>query len=149
VRTTAPSNADVLSAGSLLLAVLAVLFGLWYSDIAAALQVEVPTHLEDAGRQRRQVADAIKTRAAPLAAAAATLLAIFLPEAIRLTSHWVQRAYDNGLWNAVRSYDPVELSIVAVVLFLAVLTAYTLSLIPRLIRLKRKLHISSQTGVSH
>lgn len=83
-----PSNGDVLSAASLLLAILAVLFSLWYGDIAAALRIETPTHLEDAGPQRRQIAEAIKTRAAPLAGAALVLLLVFVPEAIRLASQW-------------------------------------------------------------
>jgi hypothetical protein len=58
-----PASGDVLAAASLLLAILAVLYSLWYSDISAALRVEIPTHLEDAGLQRRQVGEALKTRA--------------------------------------------------------------------------------------
>jgi hypothetical protein len=137
--TGAPSNGDVLAAASLLLAILAVLYSLWYGDIGRALSVEIPTHLEDAGPQRREVREAIKTRAAPLAIAALVLLLVFLPEAIRLLVHWVRRAAEHGLWHQVRSYDPVELSIMAVVCFLAALTAYTVWLLIELIKLRRKL----------
>ena len=137
--TTLPTNGDVLAAASLLLAILAVLHSLWYGDIGAALRVEIPTHLEDAAPQRRQVHEAIKTRAAPLAIAALVLLVVFLPEAIRLVISWGQRVRDYGLWHEVKSYDPVELAIVAVVFFLAALIAHTVWLMLELLRLKRKL----------
>jgi hypothetical protein len=136
---TEPTTGDVLAAASLLLAILAVLFSLWYSDIGAALRVEIPTHREDAGPQRRQVAEAIRTRAAPLACAALVLFIVFLPEAIRLIIRWFRNAADNGLWHAIKSYDPVELSIVAVVVLLGFLAAYTVSLTVQLFTLRRKL----------
>ncbi len=63
----------------------------------------------------------------------------FLPEAIRLIVRWLRHAYDHGLWHAITSYDPVELSVVAVVTFLAFLTAYTVWLMIELLRLRRKL----------
>ena len=135
---SAASNGDVLSAASLLLAILAVLFSLWYRDITAALEIVVPKHLMDADVLRRQVSNALK-QAAPLAVASAVLFLVFVPEAIRLTSHWVGHASDHGLWHAIRSYDTVELSIVAVVLFLALLCLYTISLAIRLLRLRHKL----------
>lgn len=135
----APSSGDILSAASLLLAVLAVLFSLWYSDIGSALRVEIPTHLEDAGPQRRQVSEAIKTRAAPLAAGAVVLLLVFLPEAVHLAIHWLRQANNHGLWHAIKSYDSVELSIVVVVLFMALLTAYALWLVLELAKLRHKL----------
>ena len=140
----APTNGDVLAAASLLLAILAVLFSLWYADIGAALRVEIPAHLEDAGPQRRQVGEAIKTRAAPLAAAALILLLVFIPEAIHLAAHWIRHTYDHGLWHGVRSYDSVELSIVVVVVFLAALTVYTVWLMIELIDLKRRLRVPKQ-----
>jgi len=136
---TGPTTGDVLGAASLLLAILAVLYSLWYGDIGAALRVEIPTHREDAGPQLRQVAEAIRTRAAPLACAALGLFLIFLPEAIRLTVRWFRHAAHNGLWHAIKSYDPVELSIVAVVLLLGFLAAYTVWLTAELLTLRRKL----------
>lgn len=137
--TTAPSNGDVLAAASLLLAILAVLYSLWYADIDAALRVEKPTHLEDARSERRQVRQAIRTRAAPLAFASVVLFLVFLPEAVRLIVHWVSRAIHHGLWHEVRSYSAVELSIVAVVLALAALAAYSQWLLLELLRTRRKL----------
>jgi hypothetical protein len=136
---TEPTTGDVLGAASLLLAILAVLYSLWYGDIGAALRVQIPTHHEDAGPQRRQVAEAIRTRAAPLACAALVLFMVFLPEAIRLITHWFRHAADDGLWQAIKSYDPVELSIVAVVVLLGFLAAYTVWLTVELLTLKRKL----------
>ena len=145
ILAAAPTNGDILGAASLLLAILTVLFSLWYSDIGAALRVEIPTHLEDAGPQRRQVSEAIKTRAAPLAAGALVLLLVFIPEAIHLALHWIRHAYNHGLWHAVKSYDSVELSIVAVVLFLAALTVYTVWLMAELIKLRRQLRLPKRS----
>lgn len=63
------------------------------------------------------------------------LLAVFLPEAIRLIVRWFRHAYDHGLWRAITSHDPVELSLVAVVAFLALLAAYTVWLMIKPLRL--------------
>ncbi len=139
MTTAAPTTGNVLGAASLLLAILAVLFSLWYADIAAALRVEIPTHTEDAGPQRRQVIAAIRTRAAPLALASLVLLVVFTPEALQLIIRWGRNVDQHGLWREVKAYDPVKLSIVIVVVFLAALTAYAGWLAVELLRLRRRL----------
>jgi hypothetical protein len=141
IVAAAPTNGDVLAAASLLLAIVAVLLSLWYADIDAALRVEIRTHLEDAGPQRRQVGAAIKTRAAPLAGGALVLLLVFVPEATHLAVHWIRHAYNHGFWHAVKTYDSVELSIVVIVVFLATLTAYTVWLMVELIDLRQRLKL--------
>ena len=134
-----PSRGDILSAASLLLAILAVLYSLWYSDIASALRIAVPRHREDAAAERRQVGDALRTRALPLGIAAALLVLVFLPEAIHISTLWVSRASDHGLWNAIRDYDPVSLSLVLVVIAMLALAAYTAWLARQLWALRQKL----------
>lgn len=133
---------DVLGAASLLLAILAVLYSIWYSDLAAALRVEIPTHLEDAEPQRRTVDEALRARATPLLVAGLVLLLVFVPEAVRLITHWLEHAWRYGLWHAVTSYDPVRLSIVVVVVFLLLLTFYAIWLTVELLKLKKRLRVT-------
>jgi hypothetical protein len=134
-----PSRGDVLAAASLLLAIVAVLYSLWYSEIAATLDLEVPRHLEDAGPARRRTAEVLKTRALPLALSTLVLMLVFLPEAIHIVLHWSRGAYRRGVLHAIRQYDPVSLALVLVVIAIGALAAYTLWLARRLVRQKRRL----------
>jgi len=133
------SRGDVLSAASLLLTILAVLYSLWYSEIAAILEIRVPAHLEDASGDRRRVGNVLKTRALPLVLAAFLLTVVFLPEAVHLVVRWIRHAYNRGIWYAIRQYDPVSLALVLVVVGMGALTTYTGWLARRLLRLRRRL----------
>jgi hypothetical protein len=139
IAASSLASGDILAAASLLLAILAVLYSLWYSDIQAALRIDVPTHLEDAGPQRRQVSEALTGRALPLAASAIVLLLIFLPEAIHIIWRWYQLIAQYGVWRAIKNYDPVILSIIAVVTSLALLAGYTSRLVVQLWHLRTQL----------
>lgn len=137
--TSGPSRGDVLSAASLLLAILAVLYSLWYAEIAAALEVTVPRHLEDAGQQRRQIKGALNARALPLAVATLLLTLVFLPEGVHIAIHWARHVSRAGLSRSVRDYDPVSLALVLVVLSIGALGIYTITLATKLWHLKARL----------
>jgi len=128
-----------LSAASLLLAILAVLYSLWYGEIASALEINPPKHLQDAVADRRRVGEVLRTRAFPLAIAAIALVLVFLPEAIHIASHFVRRASRDGTWSTIKDYDPVSLSLVLVVLGIGALACYTGWLAVRLWQLRRRL----------
>jgi hypothetical protein len=135
----AVSRGDVLAAASLLLAILAVLYSLWYAEIARTLEIKAPKHLDDAAADRRRTSEVLRTRALPLALAALILMLTFLPEALHIAVHFVRRAHSDSLWQTIKQYDPVSLSLVIVVVGIGALAAYTGWLAVRLWRLKRTL----------
>jgi hypothetical protein len=128
-----------LSAASVLLAVIAILFSLWYSAILDARDIAIPDHLEDAGPQRRQVRNALLSQAVPLTIGCVVLAVAFVPEAVRLGHEWIELAGDNGLEAALNAYDSVELSLFLVVLSMIGFAVWSLRALLALILIKRKL----------
>ena len=75
-------NADVIASASLLLALVAAMFGLWYAEINDALGVHVPTDGDTARKvSRRKVAPVLWNKAFPLAIAATAIALVFMPRA--------------------------------------------------------------------
>jgi hypothetical protein len=107
-------RADILAAASLLLAIVAAFFSLWYPEIRAALGLKVSDQFDDRGPERKQTREALRRRALPLAVASVLLAAVFLPEGLHIVIHWFRVAVDRGLWHAITAYDPVSLSLVVV-----------------------------------
>jgi hypothetical protein len=138
---------DLLSAASLLLAVVAVLFGLWYPAVANSLEIEsnMPLTWEDGRRPRERLHDVKVTRAIPLAAAAGIVALIFLPESIRIVARSVLDFFRHGVF-AFGDYDAVATSLVVVVVFGAVLAIYLLALVIRLSALERRLDQLPKVG---
>lgn len=75
---------DLLSAASLLLAMIAVLYGMWYPEIVKSLATDVPDHSAARRKPRGEVAAVRRTRALPLMIATILLAAVFLPDATRI-----------------------------------------------------------------
>lgn len=69
---------DLLSAASILLAVVGILYGLWYGEIKDALKEKVAAHPEDNGKAISHVSSVLSTRAIPLLVAASSVSVIFL-----------------------------------------------------------------------
>lgn len=83
-----PAVADVLSASSLIVAILAALLGMWTADIRTAMDL-VPERDPSNRRPQRQAVRAALARTAPLATAAVLTLAVVLPRAIAvLATTW-------------------------------------------------------------
>jgi hypothetical protein len=104
---------DLLSAASLLLTLIALLYGMWYSEIAAATNITVQPQPADRllDYQRAQVV--FWTKAIPLTVAALLLSAVFLPTAVQLVGRAVQHWWKVGVL-AIRDYDPVATSLILV-----------------------------------
>lgn len=114
---------DLLSAASVLLAVVAILYGLWYPQIEAALAVKPAVHKADRGEARRTVQETVVHRALPLTIFSATIALIFLPDATKIVIRSVTHTFRNG-FSALRDYDAVTSSLVVVTLVLCGLAAY-------------------------
>ena len=77
---------DLLSAASLLLAGVGVVYGTWYPELSAALAKEIPEHKPDRGPTQKALNLALWRRALPLAVFSFVTTAILLPNAVSITT---------------------------------------------------------------
>jgi hypothetical protein len=104
---------DLLSAASLLLTLIALLYGMWYSEIVAATNLTVQPQPSDRLLDYQRANGVFWTKAIPLTAAALLLSAVFLPTAVQLISRAIKHSREVGL-SAIRDYDPVAMSLILV-----------------------------------
>lgn len=97
---------DRLSAASLLLAIVAVLYGMWYPQLTQALETKVPEFPAERPGLRKQVLEVRRTRALPLMLAAIGLALVFLPDVVGIAARSIGILIENGV-EAVRLYDSV------------------------------------------
>jgi len=77
---------DVIATASLLLAVIAAIFSLWYSEIEKAIGVDEPDHKGARLALRNEITPTV-VKAVPLAAVATLIAAVFLPRTIAISVH--------------------------------------------------------------
>jgi hypothetical protein len=118
---------DLLAAGTLILAVLAVLYSIWYPNVQAKLALTLPLQYEDARPALAEInhVRTQQTRPLFLASLAATLM--FLPKAVGVVRGAVEDIVDHGL-HAISDYEPIEATFVFVVVFTAFLAVQVLGL---------------------
>ena len=104
---------DLLSAASLLLAILAVLYGMWYAELVKALETPVPPHEASRRKPYREVASVRKTRALPLMLATILLAVVFLPDTVQILWSSVHLAASTPA-SALRQYNAVATAFVLV-----------------------------------
>jgi hypothetical protein len=104
---------DKLSAASLLLTIVAVLYGMWYPLITASLDTTVPQFAADRRKPLKSVREVFARRAAPLAAAAWCVALVFLPDAVGIVIASLRHAVHEGL-ASVLDYDSVATAFVLV-----------------------------------
>jgi hypothetical protein len=131
---------EMLSSASLLLTAITVLFGLWRQDIDAAVEITVPAHLEDAGRERRTVREAVRYRVWPLLAATSVVLAAFMPVLVGELVRSVDNLFNAG-WDAFADYDPPTVALGGVVVLLLILQATLIRRLRLLRDLQEKLQL--------
>jgi hypothetical protein len=128
-----PDNmSDLLSAASLLLTVLGIVYGTWYAEIVAAIAMDYPDPVADRGLVRGKVRAALYGKALPLALAASILTAVFLPDAWAIGHKGINSFCALGR-NALHDYDAVDAAFCLVVFFAAALSVYLLFLVSRLV----------------
>ena|GEM_PF-1909452 len=123
--------ADLLSAATLLLTVLGVVYGTWYSEIVGAINATVDPHLANRGPVRRTVRTALYGKAFPLAVIASALTALFLPDAVTIAVNGVRALSTIGC-DAFREYNAVQAAFCMVVILTGALAGYLISLVWRL-----------------
>jgi hypothetical protein len=133
-------TADLVSASSLMLAAVAVIYGLWYPHIGEALNREVPIHREDAEAVLDELRDTLRFRALPLASAALIGAAIFVPDSADVVSDAASDLAEHG-FGALDDYDALGASLVAVTTGLIALGTHTSR---QALRLSRKIHAAER-----
>jgi hypothetical protein len=128
---------DLLSASSLLLAIAAILFSLWYPEITTALKIDPGKYKEDNVADRTAVTCTILSKAFPVAIVSIGITAIFLPDAVLITTSSYKTYQKTGF--SIANYDAVRTAYCFVTLLAAFLTTYMWSLTIRLLLLRSKL----------
>jgi len=129
---------DLLSAASLLLGVLAILFGLWYPEITKAMDTVEPPHRADYIRPYKQIKAVLYSRAIPLTTACSLLTLVFAPDAKRIIFLSMDKYSIEGI-GALRSYSAVSTSFVLVVSLALALDLYLIYYTIKLVQKSRKL----------
>jgi hypothetical protein len=112
---------DILSAASLLLAILTTLFGFYYPEIKGILDAHVDTSTKTNNRQTYDKAKIVwKTKVLPLLATSITLSVIFIPEFLTILLNTFKVILDKNM--IFKKYDTVKASYCAVTIFMSVLT---------------------------
>jgi hypothetical protein len=115
--------ADLVQAESVLVAGLAVVYGLWYPALVAARDRKLPSHAADAAAPKGEIRALYKARGIPLAVGAAITTAAFLPPSVDVCVDTGKLIGEQGL-GAVGDYDPVSASVVLITLTCALLAAH-------------------------
>lgn len=103
--------ADLLSSASLLIAIVAVLYGLWYPDIKRGIETKVGLHLEP--DKVSDVKGIMFRRALPLAISSLGLGLVFLKDTVRIVFSSV-RSIRSSVPDHFRNYDAVSTAFVFV-----------------------------------
>lgn len=106
---------DLLSAASLLLAVIGILYGFWYNELADARSTQIPEHSANCTSPRIRVSRILWSRALPLTASSILLALVFLPDAIRIATDSIRAYGQVGI--SLESYDAVRTAFCVVVGF--------------------------------
>ncbi|WP_143543323.1 hypothetical protein [Salinicola salarius] len=128
---------DLLSASSLLMAIAAILFSLWYGDISKALEISPKPHREDNVAAKNSVSNAIFSKALPVAIMALSLALIFLPDAIRIAKDSISIYFSSE--RDLFRYDAVRTAYCFVTILSAVLAGYMWFLVWKLFVLRKEL----------
>ena len=128
---------DLLSASSLLMAIAAILFSLWYADISKALEIEPKPHKEDNVAAKKSVTSVLFSKALPVSLMALSIAAIFLPDALKIASESYEIYKENNF--KLINYNAVKTAHCFVTILSSILSMYTLMLLWKLFNLRNSL----------
>lgn len=98
---------DLLSAASLFLAVIGLLYSAWYKEMTDALTMTISDYKDDRGPEIHNLKVVYQTRALPLAFASGILAMILFIDLISITLEAVLLFANKG-FSAIKSYDAVK-----------------------------------------
>jgi hypothetical protein len=101
-------DGDLLSASSLLLAIIGVLYSVWYAEIRQARALDAGANIGITRRRVEEIGMILRSRALPLFLATLVVAAILAVPAYRVARGWVLSPH----------YDPIEACFIGVYVFL-------------------------------
>ncbi len=104
---------ELLSAAALLIGIVGILYGVWYTEISQALSIDLPVHKEDALNELQVMQNVRAARAFPLAVASSGIAFVFLPESGAILLETFRVVREHGV-SAVWKYDAVRASFLLV-----------------------------------
>ena len=132
---------DILSATSLLLTIITVLYGVWYSEINNTIDLKKPLHVEDGGLLYKTVVSVLKHKAVPLFIASLSLTLIMLGQVVGIIEEACTIIFINK-WSSFKYYDVVKMIYCTVFVFSFSISLYTFNSVKELrkkkIELKQK-----------
>ena len=124
---------DLLSAASLLLTIVGVIYGLWYGEITKAIddgsKLPPRVHPEDRVAPVKKLCECLRSKAIPLSIASICVSLVFLPPSMALVFHFVRACFQR--------YDAIATSFIIVEIFSLALAYLSLHRALKLWRLTR------------
>lgn len=113
---------ELLSAASLALAALAVLFGLWSADLNRAASLPRKSHIDDRGPAIKELRSVQRSKSVPLAISCALTAIVIAPPAVQVVIRAIDAVRVHGA-GAITRYDAGEALFLVVWLLIVALTA--------------------------
>lgn len=98
---------DLLSAASLFLALIGLLYSVWYEEITRAITMHVPPHEADRGPAVRELRRVTRTRALPLFMSSILLAIVLTPDLLAVIVSGIHRAVADR-FGALKHYNAVK-----------------------------------------
>ena len=128
---------DILSAASLLLTIVTVLYALWYPELIEGLKIEIPPHKEDRPGPLSKINKVIYSRALPLFISSMLVSVVFIPDVVNILKEvyeaWMQ---DDG---AIPNYSSVKTAICIVVIFSICISFHVGIMLMKMLQIKRNM----------
>jgi hypothetical protein len=130
---------DLLSAASLLLAVVGIFYGLWYPEIIKSLNKPVPLHDPDKDLPHKEISIVLFSKAVPLFISALFISFVFLPDTVKIFIDSLLTLITLGIVGYLASYDAVRTAFFLVEILAIAISIHSLTMVVRLISKRRKL----------
>ena len=118
---------DLLSASSIFLAVLGLLYSSWYSDIRESINIPIPTYKEDRKTVREHVEEIFYFRILPIAIGSSILTVIIIPNTVKIIIESF-KIYYSLKFRGIINYSAVNTLFVAFFFFTAGFSLHTVKL---------------------
>lgn len=122
--------ADLLAAAALMVAVVTVLYGLWYPEVIKTLEITIPPNPADRRLPRRQVRSCFRGRMLPLTILSVCVALVFFPDALAIVKESFQLVFGPGHGAVV--YDSQKAAICVVVAFSVAMACHIFTLAVRM-----------------
>lgn len=128
---------DILSAASLLLTIVTVLYALWYPELIEGLKIEIPPFKEDRPGPLSKINEIIYSRALPLFMSSLLVSLVFIPDAVNILSEVYETWTQN--YRNIHSYSSVKTAICIVVAFSLFMSLHVGFMLKKMLYIKRNM----------